>query len=392
MAHTARGAELTEANRETQASITAAVVEAIRDLFMEIIRLDDLDGSGAEFVRRALPVVVAGRKMAYQAALKYLEAFRRVELRGLVEDEELAPKDSDRYSVDVDLLRRYTAKDAVVDWGGEDPKDDLTPPPRIAAELHSAGVVVVKSRIARGASPEEAKKRGADSVGARVVRHVADGGRAPLAAEVRTGNRGAVGYARVVDADPCPFCAMLASRGAVYRSDAFEDSNALFSGDSKFKVHDGCECTLEPVYGRSVTALPAGSAELARQWAEIASGRPDAFGYWRRFKESGTLPGEERVRSNSESVPVSKPRKRRRGKTTQQRRKQISEIDSPQELRNTLRGMTLRARGLERELAELAARGQTPDQPGPAEAIAEQLQRLKKNIGLAERRMVIIGG
>ena len=390
MAHTSAGRELTEANRQAQTSITAAVVEAIRELFLGTIQLDDIDGSSAEFVRRALPVVTAGRTVAYDTALEYLEAFRRVELRGLIDHSELSPKDNDRYAIDLDVLETYTAPDGVVDWGGHDPSDDLIPPRKVAAELHSSGAAVMKARIAKGVPPAEAKKKAADAVAAKAVKQVADGGRAPLAAEVRTGNRGAVGYARVVDADPCPFCAMLASRGAVYRSDAFTDSNDLFSGDGDFKVHDGCECTLEPVYGRSVTDLPPGSAELAKEWAEIAAGRDDPFGYWRRYKQSGTLPGEERSSADMDKVSASAPqygREKTRKSRKRKGRKQVSEIESKAELEKMLKGMYVRRAGLERELAELEMRGQTVDQPGPAQAIEVQLKRINKNIDHANRRL-----
>lgn len=390
MAHTSAGRELTESHRQSQTSITAAVVEAIRSLFLSTIKLDDIDGSSGEFVRQALPVVMGARSVAYDTAMEYLGAFRRVELRGLIDHSELAPEDNDRYAIDLDVLETYTEPDGAVDWGGHDPKEDLTPPRKVATELHSSGAAVMKARIARGVPPAEAKKKAADAVAAKVVKQVADGGRAPLAAEVRTGNRGAVGYARVVDADPCPFCAMLASRGAVYRSDAFEGSNDLFAGDGAFKVHDGCECTLEPVYGRSVTDLPPGCAELAEEWAKIAAGRKDPFGYWRRYKQSGTLPGEERAHANTDKAAASAPqygREKARKSGNRRGRKQISEIDSRAELENTLKGMYVRRAGLESELAELEMRGQTPDQPGPAQAIEVQLKRLNKNIAHANRKL-----
>lgn len=390
MAHTQAGREATESHRAAQVTLTAAVVAAIRDLFMDIIKVDDIDGTSAEFVRRALPVVLAGRDMSYELATDYLEAFRRVELRGLVDHSELAPEDNDRYAVDLDMLEAFTDTDAVVDWGGHDPVDDLVPPRTLAAELHTSGAAVAKARIGKGMTPTEAKEKAANAVAAKVVKQVADGGRAPLAAEVRTGNRGAVGYARVVDADPCPFCAMLASRGAVYRSDAFSGSNDLFSGDNAFKVHDGCECTLEPIYGRSLTALPPGSAKLAKEWAEVAAGRKDPFAYWRRYQESGTLPGEERSNANTDTVNPSAPqygRERSRGKGGRTGRPSIKDIDNKAELEKTLAGMYVRRSGLERELAELEARGQTPSQPGPAQAIEAQLKRLNRNIDQANKRL-----
>ena len=64
MAHTQAGRELTEANRAAQVSITAAVVEAIRNLFLDLIDLDELDASSNKFVRQALTIVQAGRTVA----------------------------------------------------------------------------------------------------------------------------------------------------------------------------------------------------------------------------------------------------------------------------------------------------------------------------------------
>lgn len=62
-----------------------------------------------------------------------------------------------------------------------------------------------------------------------------------------------LGWIRISDGDPCYFCAMLISRGAVYRNEftagvgAREDGRT-FLGDGLFKYHDNCGCTAEPVY------------------------------------------------------------------------------------------------------------------------------------------------
>jgi len=71
-------------------------------------------------------------------------------------------------------------------------------------------------------------------VSGAVTRHVLDGGRETLMASVRDDRR-ARGWARVTSAEPCSFCAMLASRGPVYGER---------TGD--FQSHDHCACNLEP--------------------------------------------------------------------------------------------------------------------------------------------------
>ena len=52
----------------------------------------------------------------------------------------------------------------------------------------------------------------------------------------------ALGWARVSDGDPCYFCAMLLSRGFVYKS----ESSATF-GDGDL-YHDNCQCSAVPVF------------------------------------------------------------------------------------------------------------------------------------------------
>lgn len=52
-------------------------------------------------------------------------------------------------------------------------------------------------------------------------------------------DRQARGWARVPEANPCAFCALLATRGAVYKRDTVG-----------FRSHDHCRCHAEPIFGR----------------------------------------------------------------------------------------------------------------------------------------------
>jgi len=65
------------------------------------------------------------------------------------------------------------------------------------------------------------------------------GGRLTVAATTGR-DRKAIGWRRVTDGNPCAFCAMLASRGPVYRDAAAADG---------LKYHAHCGCGAEPVYG-----------------------------------------------------------------------------------------------------------------------------------------------
>jgi hypothetical protein len=87
------------------------------------------------------------------------------------------------------------------------------------------------------------------AAGGAAARHVQNGGRSALIDGVLRDKK-ALGWVRVTKTDPCYFCALLSSRGAVYKADSFEDSDTLFDGPGKIKVHDSCGCSLAPLYRR----------------------------------------------------------------------------------------------------------------------------------------------
>lgn len=388
MAHTKRGRDMTESHRRDQATISLSLVDVIRDLFLSMMDPGDIDRTSALFIRKALPVVLEYRSLSNETATKYLEQFRQVELEALVDSAELAGDPADPLTIPTERLKLWTTDpEEYTDVDLDSDLADIESAPDIVRQLHSAGAARTKKRIAKGDDPAEAIKSSAGAVAATSTRLVAEGGRRPLAREVAQGRNGAIGHARVPDANPCPFCAMLASRGAVYRSDAFESSAALFSGDGKFKVHDGCGCTLEPIYGRRITDLPPGSAELAQEWADVASGQPDPFAYWRRWRVSGTRPGEESAGAmGADGKGNASAPQHGRKRATPKGRPQVSEM-TREELQKALKGMYIRRAGLETELADLESRGQSVTEPGPAQAIQAQLDRVERTIKHAKRRL-----
>lgn len=387
MAHTPEGKKLTEKHRKAQIALNLSLTQRLKDLFLNWFKVSDIDASSKEFVRHAVPVVLAHRDLSAQKALEYVDAFRRVEVRGLLDPSDLTPDLADPRAVSVEVLEEVVEQGILEDEDAdaymEALGDELPAPDRVIKELYVTAVATSKKEIAAGKTEQEARDAASTAVQAKGKRIVADGGRAPLLKEVREGV-GAVGYARVVDPDPCPFCAMLASRGAVYRSDAFAASTSLFTGDGDFKVHDGCECTLEPIYGRSLTELPPGSEELSKEWAEIAAGQPNPWAAWRRYKRSGTKPGEERSNAEQKAMPSAPQYGRERARAQRKKtgasgRRKLDDMDM-QQLVQTMHGMRIRRAGLESDLAALEMRGQTPDEPGPAQQIARQLERVEKQL------------
>ncbi|MFF2116317.1 hypothetical protein ACFVXH_03240 [Kitasatospora sp. NPDC058184] len=120
-------------------------------------------------------------------------------------------------------------------------------------------------------APATARERIADAANrfgqgpGEVVRVVLGGGRDRLARSLGADSR-AIGWQRVCSSSCCSFCAMLAGRGAVYRS-------ARAAGDGR-GYHRSCACTVEPVFRRG-TPLPARSQVFADLYDE--AGSFDAF-------------------------------------------------------------------------------------------------------------------
>lgn len=91
-----------------------------------------------------------------------------------------------------------------------------------------------------------------------------------------------IGYARVTDSKPCYFCALLASRGAVYTKDSFLKSDQKFTANPSgaqdlpedfhdiAKVHNNCKCTLRPVYSKS-SAIDDAAKHYKAGWKSVYS-------------------------------------------------------------------------------------------------------------------------
>lgn len=119
------------------------------------------------------------------------------------------------------------------------------------------------------------------------VRQALKGGRG-VTNEVMRKDRKVIGFARVTDANPCAFCALLASRGAVYGKGAFARSDAKRESDRSnpkttwaknpeaardvpdgwtnvAKVHNNCKCQLRPVYSNE-SVWDAAAKHFLKLW------------------------------------------------------------------------------------------------------------------------------
>lgn len=124
---------------------------------------------------------------------------------------------------------------------------------RVAVSLHVTGRVMTARALAAGQTPEQAMRTALVRTSGAVARHVVDGGRGAVLGSVLEDEQ-ALGWARVTAGKPCAFCAMLASRGPVYKTE----------GTAGFDAHDHCACGAEPTYDGS--EWPDGAREFRDLW------------------------------------------------------------------------------------------------------------------------------
>lgn len=202
MAKTPEGAAATEEHRQAQIQIRAS---ALRD-FATVWPLWKPDDAStyAHLVAATLPLVRAYNRLSSAVATGYYSRFRAAEgipgpAPGIVG---AAPDDA-----------------------------------QITSSLYVTGQVTAERAQRAGRTPAQARQTALVSVSGAVTRHVLAGGRDALLESVAADPE-ALGWARVTDGNPCYFCALLASRGPVYKDQA----------SAGFQAHDHCACMAEPVY------------------------------------------------------------------------------------------------------------------------------------------------
>ncbi|MGL5825552.1 MAG: hypothetical protein ACRCYU_12190 [Nocardioides sp.] len=151
--------------------------------------------------------------------------------------------------------------------------------------LEALGSKGIERRLERGPkslTPEQAHAESGARQAAAASRLAMNGGRSTLWA-VAGQDRRVIGWVRVSrTGTPCGFCAMLLSRGAVYRSK--ESATSYEDGDL---YHDNCNCYAEPIYTPAQYADSRFdlNREYAELWPKVTKGKSgkDALSEWRRF-------------------------------------------------------------------------------------------------------------
>jgi len=236
MATTRAAAQLSTSHRAAQLAVRARSVRGLISLW-KMVDPENLSGTVDTFIEAATLLAVQGQQESASEAVRYFRSFRRAE--GLTNDVRLMPA----------------------------PRPALR---AIAADLRGAALKGILDARRAGRTLLAAGQDGLVRVTGAMVKQVLAGGRMTIINGVDSDRR-AVGWVRATTGDPCTFCRLLASRGAVYKSER----------SAEFEAHDACACTPEPLYdGPQLDGGPL--AQSAAYLAEYTTAQA-----WAR--ESGTM-------------------------------------------------------------------------------------------------------
>lgn len=242
VALTLAGDQLTRQHRQAQLQLRAATLADLVTLW-DVVDPANLPGTIGPFTSAATTVVQARHATSAGLAASYFEAFRAAEgIPGRA-----APR-----------LAASLPADAA------------------AGALRGSALAGIVNARRAGLSIEEALRQGLVRVSGQATTLVLSGGRETIlrsgAADPRRPR-----WARVSGGDSCAFCAMLASRGPVFRS---EDT-------AGFEAHDHCVC--EPELAYEGAGLSDRARALRDQWDEVTAGLSgrDALNAFRRARSGG---------------------------------------------------------------------------------------------------------
>ena len=311
MPGTLEARRLTEAHRRAQVANERSFLAEFLAAW-GLLDLANLDLATPSWLRVVMRLIEVFREISANLARDYVREHRALELPDTsIELPELVFDAGSGPQVTLDLSRRATrvprqtpgrprnpiplrpdpARGALVlNWRDRDPQ--------VEASLRATGPQTAKYRIGRGETPEAAARNASVQAAGAAIRHVGNGGRDTALTLIKN-DQAAVAFIRVTGPNPCAFCAMLASRGPVYRSEWAaggsnrrsdrnkKDPRTAFIGNGEFKVHDNCMCRVIGVYSRTAE-WPGRGREFQQLWNNHIQGRfsgDDAIRAWRRLIE-----------------------------------------------------------------------------------------------------------
>lgn len=255
-----------ERYQASQARVAAQVVQLVTRAIQKF-GVPTTDRQQQQFARRVYPEVVRARAQSYVLGVRHMQS------AAIVADEpmpEIAqPRPYEPEAIEKALKRAVETPQAKPDQvRGLDQ--------------------VTRAQASRPASPDRRPNRVTitERAGATLSRHAHQAGRDAVQDTARRAtNR--VGWARVLTGDEsCAWCAMLASRGPVFRG----KGNALYRGGVEGNpYHDHCDCTATLVFFGKAWDGEESYAELEQLWSDTA-GKESGQGKYRAFRRAFERP------------------------------------------------------------------------------------------------------
>lgn len=240
---------------------TSLAVARILLAYWRVVDPENLTGTTDEWMTEAVRAVIAGQSRATQLANAYTEQVRRLSAPDASPFTPVNPRPPNaeqiRTSMEFLAIKKPVRKLYALE---ESLKGEPQVEPEELEREATSRRLTFEGR--RQQIIEQAIK---DAMGAS-IRYVTTAGHDQIKDNVQA-DPVALGWVRTTKPGSCHFCAMLASRGAVYKKDSFALSDPLFDGPGEHKVHDNCGCGLRPVYTEG-DPLPDRVAELDEMWAE----------------------------------------------------------------------------------------------------------------------------
>jgi len=173
-----------------------------------------------------------------------------------------------------ELGARYLAQHAAIEGVRLVPVRAEPDRQQIATSLHVTGAVAFKAHMRQSDSAGASLRVMQTMLAGSAQRLTLGGDRGSVMNTIRSTDQ-IVGYRRVTNASPCAFCAMLASRGAVYKSRSATTTvgragNARGTRQIGESYHDHCNCTSEPLYENEPE--PASVTALRARWDQATVG------------------------------------------------------------------------------------------------------------------------
>lgn len=233
MAGTEQGELLTSRHRRAQLALRAATV---RDLTTLWPLFDGSTVSFNSFIDATISLALARYDTSSGLASAYYQQFRTAE--GVTGD--VVPKLAPKLGAGI-----------------------------IRVALLATGLAGTRRAIGAGQTLDRALDSGLVQAAGAVTRLVMDGGRRTVDDTVQADPK-AKGWVRITSGRPCAFCAMLASRGGVYKTER----------TVAFRAHDHCACTSEPLFEGS--KVPERNRELQKLWRQAAGGKDNQLNRFRQ--------------------------------------------------------------------------------------------------------------